>query len=49
MGAGFVQKDENIARNWVFSQIIPHNPSQTIKAIAHIGGLAAQKIAQIGT
>ncbi len=49
MCAGLVQKDENITRNRVFPQIIPHNPSQTIETIAHIGGLAAQKVAQIGT
>ena len=48
MGAGLVQKDENITRNRVFHQIIPHNPSQSIEAIAHIGRLAAQKIAQVG-
>ena len=47
MRAGFIQKDENITRNRVFAQIIPHNPCQSIKPIAHIGGVATQKIAQI--
>ena len=48
MGAGLVQKDENITRNGVFAQRIPYNPGQTIEAIAHIGGLAAQKVTQVG-
>src|ERR1035441_9921055 len=30
--AGLVQKDEYITRNRVLSEIIPHNPSQSIEA-----------------
>jgi hypothetical protein len=49
MGTWLVPKDENIVANRVFAQGITHNSGQSIKAIAHIGGLATLILAQAGT
>ncbi|MDO9613812.1 MAG: hypothetical protein Q7J86_04720, partial [Bacteroidota bacterium] len=46
---GEQNKNENIARNGVFFQVIPDNSCQSIEPIADVDGAATQKVSQVCT
>ena len=44
----FVQEDIDSPVQGVLAHFIPHDPGQAIESLAHVDGLAADEIAQVG-
>ena len=46
--ATLAHKDEDLTTHWVTVELIPHQATQPVEALAHVGGCLAQQIPMLG-